>query len=525
MKNFAYVCLVFVILVTTVAVVNSVSVSHKEDDILKTLDVTLKSRPQYIKQQHAMIDSLVGLIEDTDEAQLGDLYFRIADRYTAINFDSTRVYYNRASRSYKEAGKEELSALTGALEGTMIATLGALPEGLKMFSDGEKMLKTDSIKAYYYLGGIFLYQALLAIQPDATKENQSYRRQLAAFVDSLQKYSREESVRRHYANALKYESEGKQSLMVAELNDVLDLASPNSQIYGPAASKLGDYYVSRSDNEEAVYYYAIAAINAVRSCEFTANALHRLGVLLNRTGDINHSFIYLTASFREAIASDNRMRSMHAADAFPLVDNAYRHRHSVTLTSLRVVSVVLFVALLAIAWLLWQQRRLRADNKKARELLEKANRQKISNVSHFLSLSSMYLERFDEFRRIVRRKLKAGQIDDLYSMINSNRAAEHQAREFLNIFDRTFLYIFPNFINEVNTLLRDDSKFDPNTGDKLSAELRILAFLRLGVDDCNRIAKFMGLSINTIYTYRNKLKGRAKSRDTFEEELLKIPAL
>lgn len=46
--------------------------------------------------------------------------------------------------------------------------------------------------------------------------------------------------------------------------------------------------------------------------------------------------------------------------------------------------------------------------------------------------------------------------------------------------------------------------------------------MRLGIDDCARIAKFLGLSVNTVYTYRNKLKSRAADRDNFEADIMKI---
>ena len=60
---------------------------------------------------------------------------------------------------------------------------------------------------------------------------------------------------------------------------------------------------------------------------------------------------------------------------------------------------------------------------------------------------------------------------------------------------------------------------------KLNTELRILAFLRLGIDDSEQIAQFLGLSLNTIYTYRNRLKSRAINRNTFDADVMKIGAI
>ena len=46
--------------------------------------------------------------------------------------------------------------------------------------------------------------------------------------------------------------------------------------------------------------------------------------------------------------------------------------------------------------------------------------------------------------------------------------------------------------------------------------------MRLGVTDSTRLAKFLGLSLNTVYTYRNRMKNRAKKRETFETDILSI---
>lgn len=46
---------------------------------------------------------------------------------------------------------------------------------------------------------------------------------------------------------------------------------------------------------------------------------------------------------------------------------------------------------------------------------------------------------------------------------------------------------------------------------------RILALIRLGIDDSSKIAEFLHFSVNTIYNYRAKIKnGSAVNRDEFE---------
>ena len=80
-----------------------------------------------------------------------------------------------------------------------------------------------------------------------------------------------------------------------------------------------------------------------------------------------------------------------------------------------------------------------------------------------------------------------------------------------------FCNIYPTYIDDVNRLLQPDKQLTA-----MNTELRILAFTRLGMDDTARVARFLGLSLNTIYTYRNKLRNKAINRDTFEADVMKI---
>ena len=77
-------------------------------------------------------------------------------------------------------------------------------------------------------------------------------------------------------------------------------------------------------------------------------------------------------------------------------------------------------------------------------------------------------------------------------------------------------------MNEVNQLLRPEEKIELEEGELLNTDLRILAFMRLGVDDSTRIAQVLNYSVHTIYAYRNRLRNRALNRDSLENDVMKI---
>ena len=77
----------------------------------------------------------------------------------------------------------------------------------------------------------------------------------------------------------------------------------------------------------------------------------------------------------------------------------------------------------------------------------------------------------------------------------------------------------------MNALLLPDKQIELKENEKLNTDLRILAFMKLGIEDSSRIAQMLNYSVNTIYAYRNKLKNRAIDRENFEENVMKIKSI
>lgn len=126
---------------------------------------------------------------------------------------------------------------------------------------------------------------------------------------------------------------------------------------------------------------------------------------------------------------------------------------------------------------------------------------------------------------MVNRKITTGKVDDLLKITKQGKYIEEQSKEFYDVFDDAFLHIYPNFVKEVNQLFRPEEQIVLKDGEKLNTDLRIIAFMRLGIEESSRIAQMLNYSVYTIYTYRNKLKNRAISRDTFESDIMCIKSV
>lgn len=213
---------------------------------------------------------------------------------------------------------------------------------------------------------------------------------------------------------------------------------------------------------------------------------------------------------------------MMISSAFMPVSNELRGQEQTRLLLLigLVISLGIGIVLL---WRLYSGKKRRAlELERIKQQLAVANMSKEAYIADFMNLSSSFMEGLEEFNRICKRKITAGQIDDLLNMIKSGKFIEEQRGKFDDIFDDSFLALYPTFIEDVNKLLLPDKQIVTPAKNVLSTELRVLAFTRLGVDDTARVARFLGVTLNTIYTYRNKLRNKAISRETFDADVMKI---
>ena len=189
---------------------------------------------------------------------------------------------------------------------------------------------------------------------------------------------------------------------------------------------------------------------------------------------------------------------------------------------LRIVLFIMAILVIGLIATLVILRREMMSMDRLQANLRVANKNKEVYISQFLSLCSIYMDKLNQFCKLANRKISAGKVDDLYRMTKSGKFIEEQSSEFYDIFDNAFLHLYPGFVGEVNKLLRPDCQIELKEGEMLNTDLRILAFMRLGIEDSSRIARVLNYSLNTIYAYRNRMKARAIDRETFEKDVMNI---
>lgn len=291
------------------------------------------------------------------------------------------------------------------------------------------------------------------------------------------------------------------------------------------------------DVENRIYWLAQTAILDLKTAVREYAALQRLARLLYEQGDLERAYRYLNCSMEDAVACNARLRFLEVTEFYPIIDRAYvakeNRKRLMMHRMLLLVSVLAVMLIVLLSWLWIWMRKLSAMRKELytanRELqvvndqLEQTGKIKEVYIVRYLERCVSYLEKLEHYRRLLEKLAMASKIDELFKMIRSEQFLRDERKKFYAEFDKSFLDLFPNFVEDFNLLLVEDGRIYPKPHELLNTELRIFALIRLGVTDTTQIAHFLGYSLATVYSYRSKMRNRAKGdKDHFEQDVMKL---
>lgn len=286
-----------------------------------------------------------------------------------------------------------------------------------------------------------------------------------------------------------------------------------------------------------VYYLAKTALLDMQMAVREYASLQKLARVMYSRGDLERAYRYLNCSMEDAVACNARLRFLEVTEYYPIIDKAYKTKEAeeraVTRKMLIIVSVlaVLLIALTAYLYywmkkLTVMRRRLYEANRKlvsANQNLAETGKIKEVYIARYLDKCVGYLEKLEQYRRSLEKLAMASKIEELFKTIRSEQFLRDERKLFYNEFDKSFLDLFPNFIEDFNALLQEEGKIYPKSGELLNTELRIFALIRLGVTDANRIAHFLGYSLATVYNYRSKIRNKAAGdKEAFEQAVMNL---
>ena len=252
------------------------------------------------------------------------------------------------------------------------------------------------------------------------------------------------------------------------------------------------------------------------------------------------------------------MQNAQSNEMLPIIDRAYDTQQKKLQFNQKIfiiiISVLLVLAVAAIILVMLQVHKIkeayRMINKNNDELsvmsaklqsmneaLENSNKA-LENTNHklktssriaeeyaglFMEYSSLTIQNMQKYHMALRNLALQGNMKGILKKLDSSDVTVDTLKGFYQKFDEAILNIYPQFVEYVNSKLRQDAQILVKPGEKLNTELRILALVKIGITDSEKISEFLRCSIATIYTYRSKLKKRSLNPDNFEDEITSYP--
>lgn len=483
------------------------------------MSYAIKGAASYREDLRHQLDSIEALFAAApDEATRCEQALALSTVFRPNDTDSALYYAHRAKAIATDL-EPVYTQLSSIAVINALATAGLFTEAVEQFNELDEASLFPDVRIKYWIAARRLYGYMKSYaagnQDCVIKYDEKYQqyddsllRHLPATSDFLQFLQSERLVR-----------EKKYHEAREKLEKLLDRLPQNENLYGMAAFQMAEVWRNLGDENRYAAMLAISAMSDVKGCVTEGLALPTLADWLYQQGELGEAFSFINFALEEASAGSARMRAVTMAQFVPMIDDAYRDKVNSSRDELMVyfllVTLLLIITIILMVFLRKQIRKSRAN---AEKLAVTAKRQE-SYIGNFVGLYSGYADKLNHLTKIVSTKLATGQVSELKKLVDSGKFTDQDNDDIHKIFDAAFLDIYPDFVDQINALLRPEEKITVKTPGMLTPELRIYAFVKLGIDESTRIAQILHYSTNTVYTYRNKMRNKAISRDTFDSDV------
>ena len=499
--------------------------------LTSSLDEAIEAHRHYVAVREGRIARLKRQVLDTDTANIS--FFRwngeIYKEYKAYICDSA-IHYLRVNLDWAERYGRQDAALETRLElAHLMASAGMYEEAAELLRQTDKASLPTHLMPDYYNACHKLYTELSFYTLDDSFKKH-YQALATHYDDSLMQVLLPSSPLYLERRETREAAAGHPDEALSINDTRLAHAKPNTPEYALVTYQRSLLYRRLGNREEEKRYLALSALTDIRLSITDHASLWNLAELLYEEGDMEHAYRYIRFSWDETNRYNARSRSLQTAGILSLIDLTYQAMREKQNDRLRLylwlISALIVLLVVAVGFIYRQMQRLSAARNKlehANEQLQLSNNIKEEYVGRFMNLCSVYINRLDTYRRMVNKKISAGQMEELLKMVRSREVLDAGLKELYDNFDTAFLHLFPDFVDEFNDLLQPEERIVLRKGELLNTELRIFALIRLGIDDSSQIAEFLRYSVNTIYNYRAKVKNKARiSREDFEMRLMQI---
>lgn len=535
------------------------------DSLYARIDKAIASSDAYVARREARIAALRQRMGKARGAEAYGVAMSLYAEYKPYMNDSALAWLDRAAGMARAVGDDADVERCRVLTAFQCSSTGMYTEAADIMAGVDRGALDSAGLIDYYRAYNHMYNDLRYYT-----KIESLRRRYAArartYADSLIAAAPATAdIRLQLLEVMSYER-GDYAAALAYSDRRMARAAAGSHEYAVASFyRYLDLKMMRPDGDEWACWLAQAALADVENAVMDQAALWELANHLYEQGDIERAYRYINFAAECAARFSTRLRNQQIAPVMQTVDSIYQLQNEKENAYLKAaLGMMALLIMLALAFLVYVNRNRRhlaqARNELSRKNgqllslnerlsranagldeantkltatgrrmndaivnLDESNRVKEKYIGLFLRQCSTYIDRMDRQRKEISNLLKGKRYAELAEFVSAHNFRDKEQEELFEIFDSTFIRLFPTFVDEFNRLLLPQNRIQLTDNSKLNTGIRIFALIRLGIDDSSKIAEFLHYSVNTIYNYRAKIKnGAACGRDEFEDRVREI---
>ena len=547
--------------------------------LYKQLDSVIAHRADYYALKDKKLQDIkLGAAYVADAEGKLRLYEQLVHGYMPFIYDSAKVYVKKGTLLAQQTNQSAYYNRFQMLKARLLVSKGFYIEA-KECLEKLNIPPSDTQQNYLYsCAQCALYFSLNAYCEN-TEFSEHYKKLFNEYINkALNCYPKQDAQYYFFKGVQLYYSNGALHDISTCLKKTMSLTKPNSDVYGMSAYILSKAYRKHQQWELQERYLLLSAMSDVMTSTNESLSLQDLALLLYKNKDIDKAQEYISLSLKDAKVMNSRLRRVDLYNNFNFILSAYADKLELQAvwhkSALVCIIVLLGVVVSIMVYVKRKNKLLKQNEQKLKALAEQlyninsqqekdnkaltnsntelsktntelsnsntdlsntntvlsnsnaelantiAKRENMANA--YINLCYQYIERLDNLRKLVIRKIKANQQQELLSILSSSKRTVEANQNFFLQFDKIFLSLYPSFITELNTLLVPEAQIQLQNEDELTPSLRVAALIRLGITESAKIAGILSYSPQTIYNYRSALKNNAIDKNRFEENLQKL---
>lgn len=552
--------ILFWLLVNWIGWIYAESVEKEIPQLLATLDSILVQTGELASQKELKIAQLKKKLSNAanfeEEFWINKMLY---DESFVFNADSAMKYVDRNIQIATELKKKDWQDEWLINRSFMFAATGLLKEAGEVLEKVDSTSLSNGLKLSYYYQRSYLYSHLGQYMGDQKQVNNKYYNEFENANKHMLALVRPKDPLYWWCVASCNELSPEDSLF-STLENVVLSSHHNTRLDAMNAYGLSNMYKRIGDKEKTMIYLIYSAMADLRVCNRDIASLQELSSLLYDAGDIDRAYAYMNYCLKAALLYPNRVRIINISTELDKIYANYQQRDIRWRNSLQnylyVVTFFSIILVLALIGLYRQTKKLRKSRtelvsanhslnqhvvelsqmhkqlalanqelqnlnellRSANQKLQESNDVKEEYIGYVFSICSNYISKLDEYRKNINRKLKTGQFEEARQLTDNSSLTQNELKDFYANFDAIFLRVYPDFVADLNSLLRPEEQILLKDASELNTEVRIYALVRLGINDSVKIADFLHCSPQTVYNHRLRMRNKAIiPKDKFAE--------